>query len=92
MSSDDPVDEITGLIGREVYTTNGRVVGDVDDIKRNLHEAGVKALAVSNVNQDVVGTISGPSGVFIPFRWVRSVGDIILVTDGLERVTEIDEG
>lgn len=84
------IDEITGLIGREVYTTNGKFVGDVEDIKLNLGEEVVKALAIGNVNIEIFG--NGSRGVYIPYRWIRSVGDIVIISDSVERLPRTSTG
>ncbi len=90
MASAETEDEITSLIGREVYTTNGVFVGDVEDLKLNLNEEVVKALALTNINARLFPDASGSKGVLIPFRWVRSVGDIILINNTVERLNDED--
>ena len=87
MAAEGAIDEITGLIGREVYSTSGTFVGDVEDIKLNLDEEVVKALAIANVNREIFGGLSSERGVYIPYRWVRSVGDIVLISDNIERLS-----
>jgi len=34
------------------------------------------------------GRARNAGGVIVPFRWVRSVGDIVLVNDVIERLRE----
>ncbi len=84
--------EITTLVGREVYSNNGVFVGEVEDIQLNLDDEVVTALAVTDLNTDLFGDFAaGSRGILVPYRWVRSVGDIILVNDVVERIAESDE-
>ena len=91
MGPEDVVDELTGLIGREVYTTTGRFVGDVADVTLNFDEEVAKGLAMTNVNLDLFGDLSDARGVMIPYRWIRSVGDIIVVNDTVERMLDNEQ-
>ena len=88
--------EITSLVGREVYSNNGVYVGEVEDVRLDIDEQVVTGLAVSEINRDLFeGVASGARGVMLPYRWVMSVGDIVLVNDLVERVpapeTDADE-
>ena len=81
--------EITTLVGREVYSNNGVYVGEVEDIQLNLDEEVVTALAVAGLNHELFeGVVAGNSGVLVPYRWVRAVGDVILINDIIERLGE----
>lgn len=89
---DEPPQEITALVGREVYTQNGVYVGQVEDIKLDLDSQTVNGLAVGNLNAELFDRQTYQSkGVIVPYRWVRAVGDVILVTDVVERVRTPDE-
>jgi len=90
MSIDESVDELTSLIGREVYTTNGMFVGDVADVKLNLDEEVAKGLAVRNANVEFFGTLPDAEGVMIPYRWIRSIGDVVLINTTVERLLDGD--
>ncbi len=90
---DESPQELTSLVGREVYSNNGVYVGEVEDLRLDLEAEAVTGLALHNVNRDVFKDVVGRSqGVLIPYRWVRSVGDIVIITDTIERLrTEEDE-
>ena len=84
--------EIGSLVGREVYSNNGVFVGEVEDIRMDLDREVVTGLAVGALNPDVLaGRARGARGVIVPFRWVRSVGDVVLVNDVIERLREPEE-
>jgi len=81
--------EIGSLVGREVYSNNGVFVGEVEDVRIDLDHEVVTGIAVGGLNREVLGgRARNAGGVIVPFRWVRSVGDIVLVNDVIERLRE----
>lgn len=89
---EDVPQEITSLVGREVYSNNGVFVGQVEDMRLDLDNETVTGLALSELNRDLLdGQAAGRRGVIIPYRWVRAVGDVILINDVVERIKETDE-
>jgi sporulation protein YlmC with PRC-barrel domain len=86
MNADVP-QEITSLVGREVYSKNGIFVGQIEDLRLNLDGEMVTGLALTSLNDDLfAGRAAGARGVIIPYRWVRAVGDVVLVNDVVERM------
>ena len=84
---DDTPQEITTLVGREVYTKNGVFVGEVEDIQLDLDREAVTGLALADLNDELFsGRIEPGKGVLVPYRWIRAVGDVILVNDVVERL------
>ena len=89
---DGPTQEITALVGREVYSSNGVFVGEVEDVRLDLDDVSVTGLAIHQVNHDLFGErAQGSRGVIIPYDWVQAVGDVVLVSDIIERVHEPEE-
>lgn len=89
MDTDSAPQEITSLVGREVYSNNGVFVGEIEDIRLNLEREVVTGLALGDINRDLFNSrVSGREGVIVPYRWVRAVGDIVLVNDIVERLRE----
>ncbi|WP_247000290.1 PRC-barrel domain-containing protein [Halosolutus gelatinilyticus] len=89
---DDTPQEITSLVGREVYSNNGIFVGEVEDLQLNVDGQAVTGLALGNLNSELFADEArGGQGVIVPYRWVRAVGDVILINDVVERVREPDE-
>lgn len=90
---DDESQELTSLVGREVYTNNGVYVGEVEDLRLDLEGEAVTGLALNEVNNTLFdGVVNRRQGVLIPYRWVRSIGDIVLISDTVERLeTEENE-
>ena len=84
---DAPTQEITALVGREVYSNNGVFVGEVEDVRLDLDDVKVTGLALHQVNQELFGERArGARGVIVPYDWVQAVGDVVLVSDIIERI------
>ncbi|WP_372912679.1 PRC-barrel domain-containing protein [Salinigranum sp.] len=84
--------EITNLVGREVYSNNGVFVGEVRDVHLDFERQTVTELALQDLNDELFhGRIEPGKGVMVPYRWVRAVGDVILINDVVERYKEEDE-
>ncbi len=89
METESAPQEITSLVGREVYSNNGVFVGEVEDIRLDLQKELVTGLALGDVNHELFDArVSTSEGVIVPYRWVRAVGDIILINDIVERIRE----
>ncbi|WP_439026493.1 PRC-barrel domain-containing protein [Haloarchaeobius sp. DT45] len=84
--------EITSLVGREVYSNNGVFVGEIEDVRLNIENRIVTGLALTELNPELFnGRLNGERGVLIPYRWVRAVGDVVLVNDIVERLKQPDQ-
>jgi sporulation protein YlmC with PRC-barrel domain len=83
--------EITSLVGREVYSNNGVFVGEVEDVQLNVNACAVTGLALGELNGELFSdVVEARTGVMIPYRWVRAVGDVILINDTIERLQQPD--
>lgn len=89
MSTDGTPQEITSLVGREVYSNNGVFVGEVEDVRLDLDQQSVTGIALAGLNDELfAGEIGAGEGVMVPYRWVRAVGDVILINDVVERLRD----
>lgn len=87
MDRDFEPEEITSLVGREVYTNNGVFLGEVEDLRLNLDAEQVTGLALHELNRELFAQEAAASrGVIVPYRWVQSVGDVVIVSDIVERI------
>jgi len=84
-------EQITSLVGREVYSKSGVFVGEVEDVRLDLDAEAVTGLALTEVNRALFEAVDSAAGVIVPYRWVTSVGDIVLINDVVERLTEDEE-
>jgi len=93
MDRDAEPQEITSLVGREVYTNNGVFLGEVEDLRLDLDAESVTGLALHQLNRELFATeAANSSGVIVPYRWVQAVGDVIIVNDLAERIQRQKEG
>ncbi|WP_262177975.1 PRC-barrel domain-containing protein [Haloarcula laminariae] len=84
--------EITTLVGREVYSKNGVFVGEVEDIRLDLDRQTVTGLALHQLNTELFDAETGSArGAIIPYRWVQAVGDVVIVNEIVERLHQADE-
>jgi sporulation protein YlmC with PRC-barrel domain len=84
--------EITSLVGREVYTNTGVFLGEVEDLRLDLDTQEVTGLALHELNREMFADeLSTSRGVIVPYRWVQAVGDIVIVSDIVERIQEQKE-
>jgi len=80
---DKMVDEITSLIEKKVYTDDGVYVGIVEEVVMDSPTCKIDKLLLRDVSQDL---IKGAECVSVPYRWVRSVGNIIVLSFFPEKV------
>jgi sporulation protein YlmC with PRC-barrel domain len=84
--------EITTLVGREVYSKNGAFVGEVEDIQLNLDRQSVTGLALHRLNNELFDAeVQSARGVILPYRWVQAVGDVVIVNGIVERLGQPEE-
>lgn len=77
------ISEISTLFGLNIYTDEGRYIGRVEDVVIDLGRRQVRGLAVNNFNKVLIE--SRATGVILPYRLVKSVGDIVLIKDIFRR-------
>lgn len=75
--------KITGL---EIYTPNGIFVGVVDEMVIDIFEMKVSELFVVDANPVLVDE---NASIGIPFRWVQSIGDIVILNRFPEERVEL---
>lgn len=75
--------DITSLFGLNVYTNQGTYVGKVNDLVFDVDERVVSGLALSDINRDIFDVTT--RGVILPYRWVVTTGDIVIIRDIVKR-------
>ena len=92
MESEPAPQEITSLVGREVYSNDGVFVGEVEDLRLDMTDERVTGLALGQINRELFGDhLENANGVLLPYRWVRAVGDVVLVNDAVEQLKTDDD-
>ncbi len=77
-------EEVTTFLKLPVYTREGTYVGHVRNVFIDMDERCVSSLLVTNTNPSLV---EGTVDVAVPYRWVNSVGDIVILSHFPGRVT-----
>lgn len=70
--------QISELFGMNVYSDRAIYLGRVEDVVLDVTNKKVSGLALTNVNKEVIDT-KNYTGVLIPYRIVKDVGDIVIV-------------
>jgi sporulation protein YlmC with PRC-barrel domain len=70
-------EEITSFLKLPVYTREGKYVGHIKNIFFDMDNKEVNSLLVTNTNPSI---IEGTVDVAVPYRWVNSVGDIVILS------------
>ena len=68
--------EVTELYGMSVYTDKGLMLGQVDDVIFDMEQQDIYGIYIASPNPEMVEM---GSAVSIPFRWIKSIGEIILL-------------
>jgi sporulation protein YlmC with PRC-barrel domain len=70
-------EEVTSFLKLPVYTRQGKYVGHIRNIFLDMDEKKVSSFLVTNTNPAIV---EGTVDVAVPYRWVNSVGDIVILS------------
>jgi sporulation protein YlmC with PRC-barrel domain len=76
--------EMTELIGRQIYTPDGRLLGEVGNVVVDVDGSKVDGLFVEESSPLLVDE-SRP--VNVPYRWVAAVNDVVLLKYFPKRVS-----
>ena len=81
--------EVTSFINLPVYTNGGRYVGVVQNVILDLPNRRVGSLLLTRTNTKLV---EGGHNVAVPYRWVASVGDIVILSHFPDKVVATPKG
>jgi sporulation protein YlmC with PRC-barrel domain len=76
--------EMTELLGRQVYTPDGRLLGEVDNVVVDVDGAKIDGIFVAESSPLLVDD-SKP--INVPYRWVSAVSDVVLLKYFPKRVS-----
>src|SRR5258708_26477804 len=76
--------EMTELLGRQIYTPDGRLLGEVDNLVVDVEGSKLDGLYVQESSPLLVDE-SRP--VNVPYRWVSAVNDVVLLKYFPKRVS-----
>ena len=70
------LEEASELIGLQVYTNKAIYLGTVNNLVVDLDESKIQGLFINETNPLLV---ENSKAVNVPYRWIGSVGDIVLL-------------
>lgn len=79
--------EVTKLEGLKVYTEKGILIGTVEDIILDFERGDIYGLYIASTNPDIV---ENGMAVSIPYRLVKTVGDVIILK-GFPEFVKVNE-
>lgn len=82
------LEEVTSLLGLQIYTNFGVFVGVVNNIIVDIKKHQAESIYIDETNPALV---EASRSITIPYRWVQNVGDIILLKHFPEHVEMTDE-
>ncbi|AKA48848.1 photosystem reaction center subunit H [uncultured archaeon] len=68
--------EVTELLGTEVYSDKGILVGTITDIILDMETQFIHGLFIERSNPSLV---EGGASISVPYRWIKAIGEIILL-------------
>ncbi|MFQ6059933.1 MAG: PRC-barrel domain-containing protein [Thermoplasmata archaeon] len=78
------LEEISELIGLQVYTHEGIFLGNINNLVVDIEESQVEGLFIGDTNPLLV---EGSKAISVPYRWIQSVGDIVILRYFPKRVS-----
>ena len=71
------IKKITDVLGSKVYTDSADYFGEIEEA--NLHENKVDGWRIK-IAGSIGGFLGGAKGVIIPHQFVKSIGDIMIIS------------
>jgi sporulation protein YlmC with PRC-barrel domain len=76
--------EMTELLGRQVYTPDGRLLGEVTNLVVDVDGSKIDGLYIEQSSPLLV---EDSKPVNVPYRWVSAVNDVVLLKYFPKRVS-----
>ena len=73
------VKNISEVIGKKVYTSDGDFFGSVEEV--NLYDNKIEGWKI-RVAGTFMATLGGARGVIIPHQFVKAIGDVFVINKG----------
>ena len=78
------LEEVAEIVGLQVYTHEGTFLGNVNNLIMDVDGSKIEGLFVTDTNPMLV---EDSRNVSVPYRWVQSVGDVVILRFFPKRVT-----
>ncbi len=74
------METLSGIVGKDVFTTKGVYCGKVSDVDMDLEKFRVRALVVDAVKGSFLANLVGDKkGVVVPYSMINAIGDIVIM-------------
>ena len=70
------LEAISEIIGMQVYTPGGTYLGNVDNLVMDMENKAVDGIFIRQSNPLLV---EGSISINIPYRWIQSIGDVVIL-------------
>lgn len=70
------IEEITNLLNLPVYTQNGVLLGEIDNVIVDVANNKIDGVFITGTNPELV---QDSANVSVPYRWIQCVGDIVIL-------------
>lgn len=70
------IEEITNLLNLPVYTQNGILLGEIENVIIDVANNKIDGIFITGTNPELV---QESANVSVPYRWIQSVGDIVIL-------------
>ena len=82
--------KLSNLFGKEIFTVSGTKVGRVGDVAIDVETRRISDIFITNLDQEFQKRfgLEGKKGAVYPYNGIKSVQDIIVISDIRHRLTE----
>ncbi|UCE74316.1 MAG: PRC-barrel domain-containing protein [Methanomassiliicoccales archaeon] len=70
------LEAVSEIMGMQVYTPGGIYLGNVDNLIMDMDNCTVNGIFLKETNPLLV---EGSRSVNIPYRWIQSIGDVVIL-------------
>ena len=78
------LEAVSEIMGMQVYTPGGIYLGNVDNLVMDMDLCSINGIFLKETNPLLV---EGSRSVNIPYRWVQSIGDVVILKYFPKRVS-----
>ena len=72
--------EVSGMFGRDVFTTSGEYCGKIEDVVTDLNKFRLNAVVIDAARgSHLAKIVGGKKGVIVPFQMVNAMGDVVII-------------
>ncbi len=78
------LEAVSEIMGMQVFTPGGIYLGNVDNLVMDMDVCAINGIFIHETNPVLV---DGSRSINIPYRWIQSIGDVVILKYFPKRVT-----